>query len=525
MVETLIRNGRVYDGTGSDWFGASVAIEKAKVQLISGDTSSLKAKRVIDATGKIVCPGFVDMHAHSTMVILEHPEHEPKVRQGVTTELIGVDGNSYAPFLSAEDLRNWGLLNGGLDGHLPENPQWLTVDEYLSQYDRRVAVNIAYVIGNAPLRISSVGWNDRPPSDSEVKKMLELLRSGMRDGAFGMSTGLTYPPGSYATSDEIATLCEVVRDMGGVYVTHIRYGSGDGFIDPNLEALDVGRRTGVPVHVSHFASTWKRNGQFRPLLRLVEDATADGVDVTFDAYPYVHTGSRALVMIPEWTHEGGPQALLARLRDPKARSRMRQETDPRAARWRAGDGITLGGFRKPQNKKLDGMTIGQIADELAKDPLDALCDLLLDENLGISEVGLYANNATNNRKVLAHSRCMVGSDALLLGDYPSPRSYGTFPKVLGDLVREEGLLSMADAIRKITSLPAQRLGLQDRGILRNGFAADLVVFDPLEIHSPATVESPRQFPLGISHVMVNGVLVIDDGEHTGALPGRALRNA
>ncbi len=250
----------------------------------------------------------------------------------------------------------------------------------------------------------------------------------------------------------------------------------------------------------------------------------DGVDVTFDAYPYVHTGSRALVMIPEWTHEGGPQALLARLRDPKVRSRMRQESDPRAARWRAGDGITLGGFRKPQNKKLDGMTIGQIADELAKDPLDALCDLLLDENLGISEVGLYANNATNNRKVLAHPRCMVGSDALLLGDYPSPRSYGTFPKVLGDLVRDEGLLSMADAIRKITSLPAQRLGLQDRGILRNGFAADLVVFNPLEIHSPATLESPRQFPLGISHVMVNGVLVIDDGEHTGALPGRVLRN-
>ena len=486
MVETLIKNGRVYDGTGSDWFRASVAIEKAKVRLVRGDASSLEAQRVIDATGKIVCPGFVDMHAHSTMVILQHPEHEPKVRQGVTTELIGVDGNSYAPFLSAEDLRNWGMLNGGLDGHLPENPQWLTVDEYLSQYDRRVAVNIAYVIGNAPLRISSVGWTNRPPSDTEAQKMLELLRSGMRDGAFGMSTGLTYPPGSYATADEIAALCEVVRDMGGVYVTHIRYGSGDGFIDPNLEALDVGRRTGVPVHVSHYASTWKRNGQFHPLLRLVEEATSDGVDVTFDAYPYVHTGSRALVMIPEWTHEGGPQALLARLRDPKVRSRMRQETDPRAARWRAGDGITLGGFRQPRNKRLDGMTIGQIADELAKDPLDALCDLLLDEDLGISEVGLYANNATNNRKILAHPRCMVGSDALLLGDYPSPRSYGTFPKMLGDLVRKRGCCRWR---RRFARLPPCRRS--DLGYKIEGFYA--MASQPMwlySIHSRFTRRRP-----------------------------------
>ena len=337
------------------------------------------------------------------------------------------------------------------------------------------------------------------------------------------STGLTYPPGSYAPPAEIDALCEVVRDMGGTYVTHIRYGSGDGFLDPNKEALDTGRRTGVPVHISHFASTWRRNGQFRPLLELVDRAVGDGVQVTFDAYPYVHTGSRALVMIPEWTHEGGPDALKERLSDPNVRDRMRQEADPRASRWRAGNGIVMTGFREAKNRKLDGLTIGQIADVLDKDPLDALCDLLLEENLGLSETGIGANNPTNNRKILQHPRCMVGSDALLLGDFPSPRSYGTFPKILGDLVREENLLDMGEAIRKMTSFPAQRLGLNDRGILRDGFAADVVVFDPKLVNSPATMEQPRQFPIGISHVLVNGVLVIDDEVHTGALPGRALR--
>ena len=525
MHDLLIRNARIYDGTGNDWFAGSIAITDDLIKIIRGDVTGLDARRVIEAPGLAVCPGFIDMHAHSTMAVLAEPKHDAKVRQGVTTELIGVDGNSYAPFIDIDDLERWAVFNAGLDGEKPAGLRWGSVAEYLDVYDRSVAVNVAYVIGNSPLRIATTGWNDRRVTESEMERMRQMLRQGMVEGAFGISTGLTYPPGSYADSDELAELCRVVETEGGVHVSHVRYSHGDMFRDPFLEMIEVSRRTGVALHISHYASRWKKDGQFRPLLAMVDDARDEGIGVTFDAYPYNYGGSRATVTLPDWIQEGGPDPLRDRLADPKARALMREEQDPRQCRWRDAEGWHLTGFRLEEHLEYDGLNLHEIAAKMGADPLDTICDLLLAEELRISYVGHDSNNLVTVRKLLAHPQCMVGSDAVLVGDYPSPRSYGTFPKMLGDLVREEGLMTFPEAIRKMTWFPAQLLGLSDRGIIRDGAKADLVLFDPGAVGSPATLADPRQFPDGIPYVVVNGELVIDDGEHTGATPGRALRRS
>jgi N-acyl-D-amino-acid deacylase len=522
-MDLLVRNAQVYDGSGSPWYRASIGIDQNRIRILRGDTTPIHAERVIDATSLAICPGFIDMHAHSTMAILNDPHHDSKVRQGVTTELIGVDGNSYAPFLDREDLERWSTFNAGLDGEKPEDMGWSSVDEYLDVYDRAVAVNVAYVIGNSPLRIATVGWGDRAPTEDEMEGMRRLLRRGMEEGAFGMSTGLTYPPGSYASTDELAELAKVTERVGGVHVSHVRYSYGDMFRDPFLEMIELTRRTGVPLHISHYASRWRINGQFRPLLAMVDEARAEGLAVTFDAYPYNYGGSRATVALPDWIQEGGPDPLKERLADPAARAVMREEEDPRQRRWRDPKGWHLTGFREPDNVEFEGLNLHEIADRLAKDPLDTLCDLLLEEEMRLSYVGHDSNNQITVRKLLAHPACMVGSDAVLVGAYPSPRSYGTFPKMLGDLAREEELLTVEEAIRKMTWFPAMTLGLSDRGVIREGAKADLVVFDPATVQSSATLEQPCVFPEGIPYVIVNGELVIDNGTNTGATPGRALR--
>ena len=521
-LDLLITDAKVYDGTGSDWFKAAIGVDGDSIRILRGDVQAVPRRRTIDADGLAVAPGFIDMHAHSTMAILHQPEHEPKVRQGVTTELIGVDGNSYAPFEDTADLERWAAFNAGLDGNKPEGV-WSSVGEYLDLYHERVAVNIAYVVGNSQLRIATTGWSDNVASESDMTRMKDLLRVAIDEGALGMSTGLTYPPGSYASTEELIELCGVVRDLGGMHVTHVRYGAGRQFSDPFVEAVKISRESGVPLHISHYASLWRKSGQFKPLLALVDDARDEGIPVTFDAYPYNYGGSRATVALPDWMQNGGPDLLMERLADPKARALMREEEDPRQSRWRSPSGWHLTGFRQDRNLEFDGLALHEVAARLGRDPLDALCDLLLDEDLGLSYVGHNSNDSTNVRKILEHPQCMVGSDGLLVGSFPSPRTYGTFPKMLGAISREEGLLSTQEVIRKMTSFPAQLLGLSDRGIIRDGAKADMVLFDESTVGSRATLETPQVFPDGIPYVIVNGTMVIDNGQHTGATPGRALR--
>ena len=517
MFDLLITGGRIIDGTGNTAFYGAVGVEGDRVRILRGDISGVEAAKVIDATGSVTCPGFIDMHAHSGLMVLAEPQHLPKITQGVTTELIGVDGNSYAPITSPDDFSMFLLLNAGLDGNPPLPKRWSTVAEYLSLFDNQVSCNYAYVIGNSALRISALGWEDRQATSKELENMKALTRQGMEEGAFGISTGLDYPPGSYADTEELVELCKQVNRLGGIYVTHVRSYLGDRFLDPYREGIEIGRRSGVPVHISHFQSP--RPGGAKKLLELVDEAHRDELDVTFDAYPYIYSSSRLEMALPQWAHDGGTHRLLELMRSPEGRQKMAPDLYIKVSSWHEA---LVTNLKKPHNKRFDGRSMADIAEMTGKPMIDALCDLLLEEEMDPSYVGVVGN-PVNVREFFRHPAGMVGSDALLIGDHPSPRTYGTFPTILGDLVREENILDLPQAIRKMTSAAATRLGLSDRGVLRTGMKADVVVFSPERVRAPATIHEPRQFCQGIDHVIVNGVQVIEKGQHTGALPGRALR--
>ena len=508
----------VIDGSGSPGFHAAVLVENEHVALRRGDVSDLEAARVIDATGHVVCPGFVDLHSHAGLTMLGEPHHDPKVRQGVTTELVGIDGISHAPFKSQEELHRYIWLDSGLNGYPPMPAGWLTVPELLGQYDNSVAINVAYILGNSPVRIWSVGWNDRPATDAEIVDMRSVVRESMEEGAWGLSTGLDYAPGSFASTDELVALSEETARMGGFYHTHTRSDlRAEGLLAPWEEALDIGRRSGIPLHMTHYRQSAQGVGSHLDYIGLIEDARAEGMDVTFDCYTYPYSGTSIVIALPEWSKDGGPERLMAALKDPDDRARMKRDV---SHEWLENAWLT--NFNQPQNHRYDGQLLTDIAEMREMDVHDALFDLLIDENLGISVVSLGTNQNTLAAFV-SHPYGMIASDAILFGEYPSPRSYGCFPIVLAEFVRAEKHLRLPEAIRKMTSFPAQRLGLPDRGLLRDGFKADIVVFNPETVKTHATRENPKQYPVGIPYVIVNGRVVIDQGENTGALPGRALR--
>ncbi|MDP6606178.1 MAG: D-aminoacylase [Dehalococcoidia bacterium] len=522
MPELLIRGGLVIDGSGSPGFRATVAVDGEAVRIHRGDATHLTAARAIDADGLVVCPGFIDLHSHAGLTIFGEPDHDPKVRQGVTTELIGIDGISHAPFRSHEELQRFIWLDSGLNGYPPHPADWLTVADLLSRYDGKVAVNIAYILGNSPVRIWGVGWNDRPATGSDLGEMKAITREAMEEGAWGLSTGLDYPPGAYASTDELVELAEVSARFGGMYHTHTRGAlRAQGSLAPFEEAIEIGRRSGSPVHLTHYYQSSMSSVGHHEFLELVEDGRAEGLDVTFDCYTYPYSSTTATILLPNWAKDGGPERLMTALSDADERARMKGEMDTRDSpdRWAAS---WLTTFTQPENAQYSGKSMEQIAELRSQEPLDAFFDLLVEENLGISWVGIGPREESLPA-FLSHPYGMIASDAMLLGEHPSPRTYGCFPHLLGHFVRKERYLGLEEAIRKMTSFPAQRLGVPDRGLLRDGFKADIVVFDPATVGAPATRAEPKQYATGIEHVIVNGRSVIDGGEHTGALPGRSLR--
>ena len=518
MLDILIVNGQVVDGTGSPGYYAAVGVQGNAVSIHRGDVSDLEAAKVIDAAGCVVCPGFIDLHSHAGLTMLGAPHHDPKVRQGVTTELVGIDGISHAPFKTQNELHRYIWLDSGLNGYPPMPADWLTVADYLGKFDNTVAINVAYILGNSPVRIWSVGWNDRPATTEEMADMKAVVREAMEEGAWGLSTGLDYPPGAYASTDELVELSETAASRGGFYHTHTRASlRAQGLLAPWEEAVEIGQRSGIPVHLTHYRQSEQGVGSHLDYLGLVEDARADGMDVTFDCYTYPYSGTTITIGLPHWAKDGGPERLIAALRDPKDRARMAAEISPDRL-----ENNWLTNFYWKRNKKYEGQLITDIAEMRGQEPAEALFDLLLEENLNISTVGLGTNPQTLHAFV-SHPAGMIASDAILFGEYPNPRTYGCFPIVLAEFVRAEKHLRLPEAIRKMTSFPAQRLGLPDRGILRDGFRADIVVFNPTTVKTHATREDPRHYPVGVEYVIVNGEVVIEQGESTGALPGRALR--
>ncbi len=525
-ADLLIHGGTLIDGSGAPGRLADIVVRGDRLNLVETGVPAVAAARTIDATGKVVAPGFIDLHSHSGLIILAEPAHEPKVRQGVTTEVIGVDGNAYAPFPNRDDLLDFVVLNGGLDGRPDLAYDWDTVASYLARFDGRVAVNIAFLVGNSALRIGAVGWEDRPADAAAIDRMRGMLRDGMADGAFGLSSGLDYPPGSYADTAELAALTAEAGRTGGFYHTHVRYPLGDRFLDPFREAIEIGRRAEAPAHITHFYHRLRFSGSPEQMLGLVDEARAEGLDVTFDSYPYEWASTRLLILIPTWVQSGGPGPTKERLADAKVRNRIRREMRVRGVLFAGAGGlreVRVGAFTRPEHARWEGRTLGDVMDDTGVDPVDAICHLLVDEDLRVNEV-MPGPHIDGLRRFLVHPQAMVGTDSTFIGAKPSPRTYGSYPRILGQFVREERLLGLEAAIAKMTSLPAARLGLRDRGRLADGLAADIVVFDPATVRSNATYDEPRRYPDGIEHVVVNGTLVVDGGRHTGLTPGRALRH-
>jgi len=525
----LIRGGTVVDGTGGPRRRADVLADGGRLVLLQpgGDAAGAPDDpTVIDATGKVVAPGFIDLHSHSGLVLLADGRHEPKVRQGVTTEVIGVDGLSYAPLSRQADLDDLIVMNAGLDGRPPGlDATWDTTAAYLARFDDRTSLNVAFLVGNSALRIDTLGWSDVPATDSALDGMRARLAEAMQDGAFGLSSGLDYPPGAYATTDELASLANEAARHGGFYHTHVRYPLGDRFLDPFREAIEIGRRAGAPAHITHFYHRLTFPGGPDEMLALVDDARAHGQDVTFDAYPYEWASTRLLILIPIWAQDGGPGPTKERLADRAVRARIRQEMRDRGVLFAGAGGLAdvrLGAFTLPEHREWEGQTLGRYCDATGADPVDAICDLLLREDLRVNEV-TPGPHTDGIRRFYQHRVAMIGTDSTFVGDKPSPRTYGSYPRVLGQFVRDEGVLSLEDAVHRMTGAPAARLGLRDRGVLRDGGVADVVVFDPARVRANSTYDEPRRYPDGIDHVLVAGVPVVRDGEHTGATPGRALR--
>ena len=375
-ADILITGGTIVDGTGAPGRPGTVAVAGDRLRVIAdGDPAPERAGRTIDATGKVVAPGFIDLHSHSGLMILAEPTHDPKVRQGITTEVIGVDGNSYAPFASSDDLKAFVHLNSGLDGKPDIAYDWDTVASYLGRFDKQVSLNIAYLIGNSALRIGAIGWDDEPATPATTERMQAMLREGMEEGAFGISSGLDYPPGSYATTDELAALSREAARHGGFYHTHVRYALGDRFLDPFREAIEIGRRGEAPAHITHFYHRKTFPGTPDQMLDLVDDARATGQDVTFDAYPAEWASTRLLILVPTWVQAGGPLRTKERLAERDTRDRIRRDLQERGVLFAGAGGlrdIRIGYLHRPENLQWEGRTLGDLIDATGKDPVDTL---------------------------------------------------------------------------------------------------------------------------------------------------------
>ncbi len=518
-MDLLLHNARIVDGSGNPWYRGDVGIQGERI-VAAGRVVAVEAGRTIDCRDLIVSPGFIDMHSHADVMLLAEPRHEGKILQGVTTDVLGQDGLSYAP-ASPPTLQLLRRQIAACNGNPPVGWDWTSVASFLDRFDRRVSVNVAFLVPHAAVRAEVLDMQDRLASAVELERMQALVDEGMADGAVGFATGLDYTPNIWSDTDELVALCEVVARRGGLYVTHVRHDRGDGFLDPIREAIEIGKRTGVRVHVSHL-----RGDQLgRPttpdqVLGLFEQARAEGVDVTYDSYPYTRGSGLLHRLVPAWAHVGGPDAMLARLRDPTDRQRIRAALAEQRTDWSEA---SIAAVQTDRNRGLEGWSIAQGASELGKTVPDFICDLLVEEDLAVSLVSHSTSSEESIGPVLAHPLATSGSDGLCWGSGRHPRTYGSFARVLGHYVREQRVMPLEEAVRKMTSACALRLGIKDRGLVRDGMVADLAVWDDKTIDARNSYERPLEPAVGVSHVLVGGQLVLEDGVHTGATPGRALK--
>ena len=528
LFDLKIEGATVIDGTGRAGSRADVGIQGERIAAV-GDLSRDRGARVLNAAGRALTPGFIDMHSHSDWRLWGNRRAESKIRQGVTTEVVGNCGFSPAPTSTAflEEMRRFALyVPAGMDF------AWRSFGEYLRAFDREgIALNVVPLVGHGTLRVAAMGFARRAPTADELAAMQRMMDEAMEEGAWGLSTGLIYAPGSYATTDEIVAIAKVAARQRGFYASHIR-GEGATLLDAVTEAIGVGREGDLPVQISHVKAAGRPNwGKVADALALIDAARAEGLDVTGDVYPYTASSTSLRTLLPDWVLEGGVDQMLARIEDPAVRGRIRTELEAPVTGQSLLDRIGWDNVMIawcPARKDAEGRRIAELAAARKLDPLDAVFELLRDAR-GVASMILFQLDEADLRRALSHPHVMIGSDGSALATSgemsagkPHPRSYGTFPRVLGEYVREQRVLSLPEAVHKMTGLPARRLGLRDRGVIRVGARADLVLFDPRRIADLATFEDPHRYPAGIEHVLVNGSIVVKDGEHTGSLPGRLL---
>ncbi len=528
--DLVITKGHIIDGTGSPWYSADVGIKAGRIAAI-GNLRSASAKQFIDAQERIVAPGFIDMLGQSEVSILAEPSLPSKIFQGITTEITG-EGWSIAPLNSA-------TLNADRDAfdHFHVTPDWHNFREYFRRLEKQgLGINLASYVGATQVRRVVLGEGDRQPTATELDQMRALVREAMRDGAVGLSTSLQYPPAPYAHTEELIALAGEAAQFGGIYATHMR-SEGDGIMAALDEVIRISREAAVPVEIWHLKVSGKQNwGRMPEVVAKINAAREQGVDLEADTYAYPAWGNGLASYIPPWAHDGGDTKLLERLKDPAMRARIRQDMLTPSTAWDnewhslpGPEAILIGAVQNPKLLEWQGKTIADLAQAQHKDPMDALFDLLIDDH-AFTQVISFGMSEPDISLALRQPWVSIDNDyqgmapdGLTGKDHAHPRAFGTFPRILRKYVREEKLFPLEEAIRKFSALPAQRLRLADRGVLKVGLWADVVVFDPNTVKDVATFEHPNQLSVGMEYVLVNGVPVIAHGKATGALPGQVLR--
>jgi len=543
-MEVIIRNGRIIDGLGdpvpySPWKVSDIGIENGKIAKI-GDLSSDDAERIIDASNLMISPGIINMHSHSDWSLVVDGKAESAVRQGITTEVIGNCGGSAAPLMG--EMRDATKSRSRYDIDI----DWKTMGEYLARLEKQgVSPNVAAQVGHSQLRGSVVGFDKRPPTSNEMDEMKTVLAKSMEDGAWGMSTGLIYIPSSFADEDELVELSKVLSEYNGIYVTHMR-GGGDRVFAATMEAISIAERSGAPLHILHHKAMGDRNSaKVLYTLPMIDEAIARGVDISIGMYPYEAGSANLSASFPPWVHSGGLDKFVDRLKDPETRERLKREMiepelvpdwESYAAQsgWEdCWSGWQITTVTSEKNKWMEGKTLEEVRPEWQDDPLEFLFDLLIEEggNVGFVLPDVYKRGDKYLRMVMQYPNMIIEGDASALSTsgplsegHPHPRNFGWVPRALGKYARQERVLTFQEAIRKMTSLPAQRHCMKDRGVIAEGMAADIMIFDPKRVIDKATFRNPKQYPQGIPYVIVNGQIVVDQGEHTGLLPGKILRH-
>jgi N-acyl-D-amino-acid deacylase len=514
-LDIIVRDAGVIDGSGGKSYRSDVGVRRGRIAAL-GDLSRARSRRTIRAPGCFLAPGFIDIHSHSDYSLLIDPRAESKVRQGVTTEAVGNCGSSAAPLYGMKRARAK-VQNRSL------SIDWFTLGGYRRRLaEEGTAVNVAALTGHGNLRGSVIGYDSRPASRVEMKRMLSLLDKSLEEGSRGLSTGLIYPPGIYAGFRELRDLAALAARRGGIYTTHMRSESA-GVEEAVAEAIRVAETAGVSLQISHLKTQGRKNWhRIDGCFRRIESARSRGVDVHCDRYPYTASSTDLDILLPDWTYEGGPDAEISRLSDPRLRDRIK-----RGIVWTDWKAAVISRLSGKKNRWMEGKSLAQVARRRRQSPSDCLLDILKEEKLGI-EALFFSMSEENLRRILSRPYCMVGSDASakstrgpLSGGKPHPRAFGAFPRALREFAGR-GILSWEEAVHKMTGLPAYKLGLLDRGAIRTGAAADLVVFDPKTIADRATYAEPHRYPDGIEYVIVNGEIVVEKGRHTGRLPGKFL---